>query len=88
MGYRPVYGFGGYGRRPYYGGSGWSIGAPFLGGLVGGLIGSAILRPRPYPFYGGAIPPAPGLGAYPGYGAYGGYGAGLGGYGVGPGGYY
>lgn len=39
------------------------IGAPLLGGFVGGLLGSAILRPRPYPYpypypppYGGPVP--------------------------------
>ncbi|MGV3466991.1 MAG: hypothetical protein ACO1OT_17070 [Heyndrickxia sp.] len=45
------------------------FGAPLLGGFVGGLIGSALLRPRP-PFYGGY---PYGVGGYP-YPPYGGYG--------------
>jgi hypothetical protein len=45
--------FGGFGRRPFFG-------APFLGGVVGGLLGSAIIAstapyPYPYPYY----PPYP-----------------------------
>lgn len=36
------------------------FGAPLLGGFVGGLLGSALIRPRPYYPY----PPAP----YPPYG--------------------
>jgi hypothetical protein len=44
-----------YGRRPFYGGG--FFGAPFFGGVLGGLVGSAILRPRPYPYYGGYYPP-------------------------------
>lgn len=47
------------------------FGAPFVGGLLGGLVGSAIFRPRPpyyYPPYGGGFAPY-------GYGSpYGGYG--------------
>jgi hypothetical protein len=35
---RPYYG----GRRPFF------FGGPFLGGVVGGLLGSALLYPRPY----------------------------------------
>lgn len=47
------------------------FGAPLLGGFVGGLIGSALFRPRP-PFYGGY--PYPGGGyPYPPYGGYGPY---------------
>ncbi|NWQ39278.1 hypothetical protein MLOOGBEN_01035 [Bacillus sp. EB106-08-02-XG196] len=49
------------------------FGLPFLGGLVGGLLGSALIYPRPFygyprPFYGYPVygPPAYG---YPGYGA-------------------
>lgn len=56
-------------RRPYPGGR-FFWGGPFVGGLLGGLVGSAIFRPRP-PFYG-----------YP-YGGYGygyGYGTPYGGY--------
>jgi hypothetical protein len=37
----------------------WGFGLPFLGGLAGGLLGSALFYPRP--FYGG-------------YGGYGGFG--------------
>jgi hypothetical protein len=38
--------------RPYPGGR-FFFGAPFVGGLLGGLVGSAIFRPRPpfYPYY-------------------------------------
>ncbi|GIN42060.1 MULTISPECIES: hypothetical protein [Heyndrickxia] len=49
------------------------FGAPLLGGFVGGLLGSALARPRPYPY-------PPPYGPYP-YGPYGG------GYGPGPYGY-
>jgi hypothetical protein len=49
------------------------FGLPFLGGLVGGLLGSALIYPRPFygyprPFYGypAYAPPVYG---YPGYGA-------------------
>lgn len=53
------------------------FGLPFLGGLVGGLLGSALFYPRPFygyprPFYGYPPPPPPFYG-YPGYG-YPGYG--------------
>ncbi|NYE03792.1 hypothetical protein F4694_000511 [Bacillus niacini] len=48
------------------------FGLPFLGGLVGGLLGSALIYPRPFygypqPYYGypGYGPPVYG---YPGYG--------------------
>ncbi|WP_407638867.1 hypothetical protein [Bacillus niameyensis] len=65
------------------------FGAPLLGGFVGGLLGggiaNAFLRPRPYyPGY----PPRPypyGAGPYGGYGGYPGYPPGpgpYGGYGV------
>ncbi|MBE2908657.1 hypothetical protein HPK01_11135 [Anoxybacillus flavithermus] len=37
-----------YGRRPFFG----FFGAPFFGGFLGGLLGSAL---TPYPFY----PPRP-----------------------------
>ena len=55
---RPGSGFGGIGRPGYgYGRPGFGYGgAPFLGGVVGGLIGSSLLyppyynRPRPYPY--------------------------------------
>ncbi|PLR92641.1 hypothetical protein [Bacillus sp. T33-2] len=53
-------------RRPYYGGSRFFWGAPFIGGLLGGLVGSALFYPRPfyqYPYY----PPYGGFGPY-GYG--------------------
>jgi hypothetical protein len=49
------------------------FGLPFLGGLVGGLLGSALFYPRPFygyprPFYG--YPGyAPSFYGYPGYGA-------------------
>ncbi|WP_176466508.1 hypothetical protein [Terribacillus saccharophilus] len=56
---RPGYGFGGFGRPGFgYGRPGFGYGGgPFLGGVVGGLIGSSLLyppyynRPRPYPYY-------------------------------------
>jgi len=35
------------GRRPFFFG-----GAPFVGGLLGGLVGSALFWPRPFPYYG------------------------------------
>ncbi|MBS8266490.1 hypothetical protein DYI25_18880 [Mesobacillus boroniphilus] len=38
----------------------WGFGLPFLGGLAGGLLGGALLYPRPYYGYG-----------YPGYPPYG-----------------
>ena len=49
------------------------FGLPFLGGLVGGLLGSALLYPRPFygyprPFYGYPAYGPPVYG-YPGYGA-------------------
>ncbi len=41
------------------------FGAPLIGGFVGGLLGSALFRPRPYPPpfypYGGYPPYGPGL---------------------------
>ncbi|MED1205919.1 hypothetical protein [Heyndrickxia acidicola] len=37
------------------------LGAPLIGGFVGGLLGSALVRPRPVPYP---------YGAYPGYGGY------------------
>ncbi|NPC93103.1 hypothetical protein HOO54_12895 [Bacillus sp. WMMC1349] len=61
-------------RSPFF----WGFGAPLVGGLLGGFIGSALFNPRPYayprpyggygmaPFYGG---PGPYAGApYGGYG--------------------
>ncbi|MGM0902754.1 hypothetical protein [Mesobacillus maritimus] len=47
------------------------FGGPFIGGVLGGLLGSAIIRPRPYPIY----PPVPVYPPYPygygyGYGPY------------------
>ncbi|MBO1512188.1 hypothetical protein I7822_10975 [Metabacillus sp. BG109] len=52
-----------YIRRPYPGGR-FLFGGPFVGGLLGGLVGSAIFRPRP-PY---GYPPYP-YGGYPyGYG--------------------
>lgn len=67
---RPYYG---YGRSPFF------FGGPFIGGLLGGLVGSAVFnysRPRPYypPYYGGGYP-------------YGGYPYGGGGFPYGGGGY-
>ncbi|MFJ5759778.1 hypothetical protein ACIQAA_11710 [Neobacillus sp. NPDC093182] len=49
------------------------FGLPFLGGLVGGLLGSALIYPRPFygyprPFYGYPVY-APPVYGYPGYGA-------------------
>jgi hypothetical protein len=53
-------------RRPYPG-QRFFFGGPFVGGLLGGLVGTAIFRPRP-PFYP--------YGGYPyGYGYGGGYGS-------------
>jgi len=34
------------GRKPF-----WGPG-PFIGGLLGGVLGSALFYPRPFPFYG------------------------------------
>jgi hypothetical protein len=50
------------------------FGLPFLGGLVGGLLGSALIYPRPFygyprPFYGGYPAYGPPVYGYPGYGA-------------------
>jgi hypothetical protein len=59
-----------------YPGQRFLFGAPFLGGLVGGLVGTAIFRPRP-PFYP--------YGGYPPYGYGGGPGFPNGGYGCGGG---
>ncbi|MDQ1001014.1 hypothetical protein QFZ28_001414 [Neobacillus niacini] len=49
------------------------FGLPFLGGLVGGLLGSALIYPRPFygyprPYYGYPVY-APPVYGYPGYGA-------------------
>jgi hypothetical protein len=49
------------------------FGLPFLGGLVGGLLGSALFYPRPFygyprPFYGYPAYGPP-VYSYPGYGA-------------------
>jgi hypothetical protein len=61
-------------RRPYYGGRigrrpfGFGFGGPFLGGVVGGLLGSALLYPRPY-YY----PPVYYPYGYSPYGPYGNY---------------
>ncbi|AGX06010.1 MULTISPECIES: hypothetical protein [Bacillaceae] len=40
-------------RAPYYagGGSRFFFGAPFVGGLLGGLVGSALFFPRPRPYF-------------------------------------
>jgi len=49
-----------YNRRPFYGrpfGYGFS---PFLGGVLGGLVGSALLNPYAYPY-----PPYYGYPYYP-----------------------
>lgn len=42
------------------------FGGPFVGGLLGGLVGSAVFRPRPIPY--GGFPPYGGYGAPYGYG--------------------
>jgi hypothetical protein len=49
------------------------FGLPFLGGLVGGLLGSALFYPRPFygyprPYYGYPVY-GPQVYGYPGYGA-------------------
>ncbi|WP_226666667.1 hypothetical protein [Metabacillus litoralis] len=45
------------------------FGGPFVGGLLGGLVGSAVFRPRPFYPYGGYPPYGGGFGGYPyGYG--------------------
>jgi len=47
--------FWGY-RRPFF------FGGPFLGGVLGGLLGSALIGPRPFyppPFYYYGYPPYP-----------------------------
>ncbi|WP_210367701.1 hypothetical protein [Bacillus sp. REN3] len=70
-----------YGYRNPYGPQDqrFGFGLPFLGGLAGGLLGTALLAPRPfygYPGYGVPCCP-PGLGypgyGYPGYAGYPGY---------------
>ncbi|WP_075982755.1 hypothetical protein [Bacillus massilinigeriensis] len=43
-----------YCRNPYNQ-RGFFFGVPFIGGLLGGLLGSALIYPRPRPFY----PPFP-----------------------------
>jgi hypothetical protein len=54
---------------------GFGFGLPLLGGVVGGLLGSALLYPRPFygyprPFYGYPVYSYPGYPyPYPGYGA-------------------
>jgi hypothetical protein len=45
------------------------FGAPLVGGFLGGLLGSALVRPRPF-----AYPPPYGYGAYPGPAPVPGYG--------------
>ncbi len=79
---------GGIYRSPYsYGGHGGYedsrfFGAPFAGGFLGGLLGTAIL-PSLYGGFGGY---GGGFGGYGGsFGGYGGYGGGFGGYGGAPG---
>lgn len=47
-----------YGRRPFF------FGGPFIGGVLGGLLGSALF---PRPFYPGPFNPYYGYGGYPGY---------------------
>jgi hypothetical protein len=50
---RQFYGYG-FGRRPF------GFGGPFVGGVLGGLLGSALLYPRPYyPYYPPYYPPYP-----------------------------
>jgi hypothetical protein len=46
---------------------GFGFGAPFIGGVLGGLLGSAIIGPQGYPY---PYPPYPYYGAY-GYPPYG-----------------
>lgn len=55
-----------------------AFGAPLIGGFVGGLIGSALFRPRPpfpggYPYSGPGPIQGPGGYPYPPYGGYGPY---------------
>ncbi|MFC4320740.1 hypothetical protein [Litchfieldia salsa] len=59
IGFRPRP-FGIYGRRPFYG-------SPFVGGLLGGLVGSTILNPyfyTGYPYATPFYPPVYGGGFY------------------------
>ncbi|WP_084822380.1 hypothetical protein [Bacillus sp. SA1-12] len=60
-------------NRPYPG-ERFFFGGPFLGGLLGGLVGTAIFRPRPpfYPYYPyGGFPKGYGYGyGYPYGGGY------------------
>lgn len=68
-----------YGARRPHGGGRFFFGGPFVGGLLGGLVGSALFYPRPRPFiypyqpypyypYGGGFGPGFGAGYNPGYG--------------------
>ncbi|MGG3889673.1 hypothetical protein [Metabacillus fastidiosus] len=42
------------------------FGGPFIGGLLGGLVGTAIFAPRPRPYYPyPPYPPYPYAGGYP-----------------------
>ncbi|MFN2745727.1 MULTISPECIES: hypothetical protein [unclassified Bacillus (in: firmicutes)] len=59
----------------------WGFGAPLVGGLLGGFLGSAIFNyprpyayPPPYPYYGGVPGAGPYYGAGPGGIPYGGAG--------------
>ena len=59
-----------YRGRPYRGERGFFFAAPFIGGLLGGLVGSALFYPRPiYPPFVPYGPYGPGP-----YGPYGGFG--------------
>jgi hypothetical protein len=70
-------------RNYYRGGDSRFIGGPFIGGLLGGFLGSAILGAgfgaRPFPYY----PPFPTAAPFYPYGGFGGFG-GLGGFGGNP----
>jgi hypothetical protein len=67
--YYPARGYRGGGNRgPFF----FGFGAPLVGGLLGGFLGSALFNyPRPY--YYPPPPPPPYYGGYPGPGGYPGY---------------
>ncbi len=47
-------------RRPFYGGRrpfGFGFGGPFVGGVLGGLVGSTLLYPGGYGYGYGGFPP-------------------------------
>ncbi|WP_050616235.1 hypothetical protein [Bacillus testis] len=68
--YGKGYGGPGPGGNPFFFGGGF--GAPFLGGVIGGLVGSALVRPRPpyAPVYGGNYSPFQSAPGYPYGGGY------------------